>query len=137
MRSQWFRRRWLDFRNGHSLYLAFALAFANFILIFHRLLIERIEILHQIFSELWVFAVVFVIIYIPVSIIIGYWHRKYQYRVEFELSTMQNPVMAKWFRILIDLQTGKASKEEVEKIRSVLKSIEDGKEPSTKGEREA
>jgi hypothetical protein len=31
------------------------------------------------------------------------------------------------FRILIDIQTGKASKEEIEKAREFLKSIEQGK----------
>ena len=30
------RRRWLDFRNGHGLYLIFALTFANFIKIAHQ-----------------------------------------------------------------------------------------------------
>ena len=43
MKNGWLRRRWLDFRFGHSIYLIFALSFINFILIFHRLLIERIE----------------------------------------------------------------------------------------------
>ena len=121
------RRRWLDFRNGHGLYLIFALTFANFILIFHRLLIERVEFLNVIFSNLSVFVVVFVLIYIPLAIIIGHWHKRTQLKVEAEVAMRENPYFAKWFRILIDIQIGKASNEEVEDLRKLLKSIEEGK----------
>jgi hypothetical protein len=124
MKGNWARRRWLDFRLGHTTYLTFALAFGNFILIFHRLLIERIPVLDQFFSELWVFAVFFIIIYIPISGLVGYWHRKTQLKVETELTLKQNPLFAKWFRVLIDMQTGKATKEEIENLRKTLKSIE-------------
>jgi hypothetical protein len=37
-------------------------------------------------------------------------------------------MMAKWWRILVDMQTGKASKEEIEKFRALLKAIEEGKD---------
>ena len=30
MKSQWVRRRWLDFRNGHGLYLVFLMGFGKF-----------------------------------------------------------------------------------------------------------
>ena len=66
------RRRWLDFRNGHTLYLVFLMGFANFILIFHRLLIERVPVLQDLFSNLWMFAIVFVFIYVPTAILVGY-----------------------------------------------------------------
>ena len=82
MSNEWIRRRWLDFRFGHSVYLIFALTFVNFVLIFHRLLIERVEILSEVFSSLWVFSLVFVLSYIPISIAIGAWHRKTQLKVE-------------------------------------------------------
>jgi len=123
--SGWFRRRWYDFRQGHSVYLIFALSFGNFILIFHRLLIQRVETLDEIFPNLWVFAVVFIIFYIPIAVGIGVWHRKTQLKVDTEVAMRQNPFFAKWFRVLIDIQTGKASKEEIEKLRKVLKQIED------------
>ncbi len=124
MNNEWFRRRWLDFRFGHSVYLIFALTFANFILIFHRLLIERVESLNEIFSNLWIFAVVFVIIYIPVSIGIGAWHRRTQLRVEQEQIMIQNPFLARNFRMLMDMVDGNATKEEVENFRNLLKRIE-------------
>lgn len=128
MTNNWLRRRWLNFRQGHSIYLIFILTFANFILIFHRLFIERVEVLNEIFSSVWLFAVFFVIMYIPIAILIGHWHRITQVKVETELVQRQNPMMAKWWRILVDMQTGKASKEEIEKFRALLKAIEEGKD---------
>jgi len=124
MNKIWIRRRWLDFRFGHSVYLIFALTFANFVLIFHRLLIERVESLNEIFSNLWIFAVVFLLVYIPVSIGIGAWHRRTQMKVEAEQTLLQNPFMARNFRMLVDMIEGKASKVEIEKFRNLLKKIE-------------
>jgi hypothetical protein len=121
------KRRWFDFRNGHSLYLIFALTGANFILIFHRLLIERVPALNEIFGNLAIFTLIFIIAYIPISIGIGTWHRKYQLKIDNEQFMRQNPLWAKTFRILLDAQTGKASKEEIEEARKLLKSIEEGK----------
>lgn len=124
--STWLRRRWFDFRQGHSIYLIFAMAFANFVLIFYRLLIEQVEILGNIFSSLWLFIVAFLLVYIPVALLIGYWHRKTQMRVEQEQSMRQNPMMARNFRMLVDILENKASKEEIEDFRNLLKSIEKG-----------
>jgi len=127
MMKDWTRRRWFDFRQGHSYYLIFALSFANFVLIFHRLLIERVEFLNDIFSELWIFFIVFVIIYIPVAIGIGAWHRKTQLKVEAEVTLLQNPLFAKMFRTMLDIQTGEIKKEEIEEMRNFLRKIEEGK----------
>ena len=124
MNSNWFRRRWFDFRLGHSVYLIFLLSFSNFILIFHRLFIERIEFLDDIFSELWIFIVIFVAIYFPIAIAVGAWHRKTQIKVENEQALLNNPFMARNFRMMIDIIEGKASKEEVQKFREFLSKIE-------------
>ena len=121
------KRRWFEFRMGHSLYLIFALTGANFILIFHRLLIERIPLLNEIFGNLVVFVTVFIFVYIPIALAIGWWHRKHQLRVDIEQGWRQNPIWARTFRTLLDVQTGKASKEEIEQIRKFLISIEEGK----------
>ncbi len=126
MKQGWFKRRWYDFRNGHSIYLIFALTFSNFVLIFYRLLIERIPFLDEIFTDLWFFMIIFVLIYVPVAVLIGHWHKKTQMRVETEVITRQNPLFAKFIRIIIDIQTGKASEKEVNDVRELLKSIEEG-----------
>lgn len=123
----WLKRRWYDFRQGHSLYLIFALTGINFILIFHRLLIERIPILNEFLGNLWVFGIIFVICYIPVATVIGSWHRKYILKIDQEQGMRQNLLLAKMFRSLLDIQTGKASKDEIEKIREFFISIEEGR----------
>ena len=124
MRSNWIKRRWFDFRQGHSLYLIFILTFSNFVLIFHRLLIERVPALEQIFSDLWVFIVVFVLAYLPIAILVGAWHRKRQMKIDQEFQIRENPMLAKMFRMVIDIQTGKAPKEEIENFRKFLIDIE-------------
>lgn len=124
LNSAWLRRRWFDFRLGHSVYLIFALSFSNFILIFHRLLIERIEFLDKIFSELWFFLLIFIVAYIPIAIIVGAWHRKTQIKVENEQGLLNNPFMARNFRMLVDIIEGKASKEEIKEFRDFLYKIE-------------
>jgi len=127
MNETWVRRRWYDFRQGHGMYLVFAMSFVNFVLIFYRLLIEQIDFLGDLFSNLWIFLIIFLALYIPTAILIGNWHRKTQMRIEHEQSMKQSPLMAKNFRVLLDLLEGKASTKEVEELRKFLKSIENGK----------
>ena len=124
MKNNWARRRWLDFRLGHSVYLIFMLSFANFILIFHRLLIERVEFLNEVFVNLWGFVLVFIITYIPLSVLIGAWHRRTQLKIESEQTMLNNPFMARNFRMLVDIMEHKATKEDIEKFRKLLTSIE-------------
>jgi hypothetical protein len=75
------RRRWLDFRNGHSIYLIFLMTFANFVTIQYKLLIDKAPFFNSIFSSIWIFAIVFIAVYVPLGMAIGYWHRKTQLSV--------------------------------------------------------
>ena len=124
MKEGWIRRRWWEFRQGHSTYLIFLLTFMNFVLIAYRLLIERIPFIQELFPQLWIFVLTFVLVYIPLSIFIGNWHRRTQLRVETTINVLENPLWAKMFRTMLDVQTGRASKEEIEKVRELLLSIE-------------
>ncbi len=124
MKEGWARRRWWEFRQGHSVYLIFVLTFINFILIAYRLLIERVTFFKELVPELWIFAVMFILFYIPAATLIGFWHRRTQLRVETTLVQQQNPVLAKMIRTLLDVQTGKASKEEIEEFRKEMIEIE-------------
>lgn len=124
MESGWTRERWYEFRTGHSTYLIFILTFVNFILISYRLLIEKISFFKELVPELWIFALLFLTLYIPAAIIIGYWHRHTQLKIENTITMQQNPFYAKLFRVLIDVQLGNMSKEEIEKFRNLLLSIE-------------
>ena len=124
MKEGWIRRRWWEFRQGHTVYLIFVLTFINFILIAYRLLIERVTFFKDLVPELWIFALMFILVYVPAAIIIGYWHRRTQLRVETTIINQQNPVLAKMIRTLLDVQTGKASEKEIEDFRDMLKNIE-------------
>ncbi len=124
MNEGWARRRWWEFRQGHSIYLIFILTFVNFILISYRLLIEKVAVFKDMIPELWIFALLFILIYLPAAILIGFWHRRTQLRVENTLVQQQNPVLAKMIRTLLDVQTGIASKEEIDKFRKMLVKIE-------------
>ena len=126
MKEGWGRRRWWEFRQGHTVYLIFLLTFVNFILIAYRLLIERVTFFKDLVPELWIFALMFILVYVPAAILIGYWHRRTQLRVETTIINQQNPVLAKMIRTLLDVQTGKASQEEIQEFRKILKKIESG-----------
>ena len=125
MNEGWVRRRWWEFRQGHSIYLIFALTFINFILISYRLLIEKVAFLGELIPELWIFAIIFLVSYIPTAILIGAWHRKTQLSVENTIQQKEGPFFSKMMRVLLDAQTGKASDEEIKKFRKLLKGIED------------
>jgi len=124
MNEGWVRRRWWEFRQGHSIYLIFILTFVNFILIAYRLLIEKVSMFKELIPELWIFALIFISVYIPAAILIGLWHRRTQLRVETTLINQQNPVLAKMIRTLLDVQTGRASEEEIKEFREMLQKIE-------------
>ena len=124
MEEGWIRRRWWEFRQGHSIYLIFMLTFVNFILIAYRLLIEKVTVFKELIPELWIFAALFIICYIPAATLIGFWHRRTQLRVETTLVNQQNPILAKMIRTLLDVQTGIASEEEIKEFRNMLEKIE-------------
>ena len=83
--NKYLRRRWLDFRNGHSIYLVFLLNLVNFILIVYNFAIIKVprRIRHFIpssFRRSLLFN-----IHSSAVILIGYWHRRNQYAVENEV----------------------------------------------------
>ena len=123
IRSNWLRRRWLDFRNGHSIYLVFLMTFANFVTIQYSLLLDRIPEFKALFGNVAVFAAIFIAIYFPLSMIIGYWHRKSQWKVEAEAMFKENVIGAKIWLFAIDLIDGRASEEEKKNMREMLLKI--------------
>jgi hypothetical protein len=124
--SDWVRRRWLDFRNGHSIYLVFAMTFANFITIQYQLLIDRLPYGPGIFNSIWIFAIFFILAYVPVSIVLGYWHRKSQWKVEQDALFRENKVGAIMWMYVIDLIEGKVSEEDRKLMREALLKITRG-----------
>ena len=125
--NNWFRRRWLDFRQGHSIYLIFLMTFANFIVIQYRLLIDRMPSIDSLIGGNIVgFAATFIAIYVPLSIIIGYWHRKSQWRVEAEALFKENRIGATMWLFGIDLIAGKITEQEKKEMREMLIKITKG-----------
>ncbi len=123
MDNQFFRRRWLDFRNGHSIYLAFVLSFINFILIVYNLGISQVPIFNAALSNVWIFAAIFILIYIPAATLTGYWHRKKQYSVENEAWLQENWIWAWISNYQIRLIEGKATPEETKQVKEYLEAI--------------
>ncbi len=124
--SDWFRRRWLDFRNGHSIYLIFVLTFANFITIQYKLLIDQIPYLAGVFDNIIIFAILFVLMYVPIGIVLGYWHRKTQWKVEQDALFRENKVGAIMWMYVIDLIEGNVSEEDKKLVKKALLGITRG-----------
>ena len=123
-RKNFVRKLLMDGRIGHSTYLMFFLVFLNFILISYNYLIEGNSILEQFFTDLWLFTVIFLIFYFPVSVIIGRWHTNTQISTEQVIRNLEDPILAKMFRILLDVQTERSSEEEIKEFKDWVSNIE-------------
>ena len=89
--SLFLRRRFFEFRQGHSIYLALILSSVNFTLIVYRMLIEEVGFLKALFPSLAVFATTMVILYPPLAILIGHWHCKRQLGIDTGIITSVHP----------------------------------------------
>ncbi len=127
MNAEWFRRRWIDFRFGHGSYLSFILGFANTIMIVYFFLIEKVDLFNSYISNLTLFLLIFVAIYIPIALYIGSLHRKTQLRTEVVAFWTEQPKMASSLRLLIDMFQDKAPKNELEEMREFFLKIEQNK----------
>lgn len=122
--SSLLQKGWLDFRNGHSVYLSFILTFMNSILIVYHFAVPGLALdENSIFSTLGYFAVLFLGLYIPAAVIIGYWHRRHQWTVENEALLQENWVWAWIARYQIRLIEGKATHEESKQVIDYLEGI--------------
>jgi hypothetical protein len=99
------------------------MTFANFITIQYQLLLQRVPAIHSLHINIWIFALLFVAIYLPLGMIIGYWHRKNQFSVEAEALFNQNQIGATINLFLIDLIDGKVTEEEKQHMRKYLLNI--------------
>lgn len=102
------------------------MTFANFITIQYQLLIDQLPYLSDIFNSIWIFAILFILAYVPVSIVLGYWHRKSQWKVEQDALFRENKVGAIMWMYVIDLIEGKVSEEDRKLMREALLRITRG-----------
>jgi len=118
------RKFWFDGRNGTTNYFSLFLAMTNFILITYNFLIEDITIFNNLLSNMWIYAIIFATLYFPISILIGRWHTNTQLSVDLTIKMNRDPIYAKMIRTLLDVQTGKASQEEIKEFRKEMEEIE-------------
>ena len=90
----WFGKRFWEYRQFYSAYIALFVAISNWITIQYRLVLENAPILGSVFNNLWTFLIVAVIIFSVISVLGGHFiHRKRQFRIEQELATEENPYL--------------------------------------------
>ena len=118
------RKLWLDTRLGTQQYLMLLLVMVNFILIMYNYFIEKNTMTENLIPNLWLFSIIFIVFYLPISILIGRWHTQTQLHIEQDLKIPESPLLVKMFRTILDVQTGKATKEEIEEFRNMLSKIE-------------
>ena len=91
-----FTRYYIYFRRGHANYLAFFIALANFIVIQYRLLIEYIPTLEMFFQNMLMFLLLFLAVYIPLVVIIGWYdYKRFMYPQEATIHAEANPYFRK------------------------------------------
>jgi hypothetical protein len=73
-----------------------------------------------------IFVVVFIMIYFPLSMIIGYWHRKNQLSVEQEAIFNNNIVGATLWLFLFEYLEGKLTEQEKIQMKERLMKITAG-----------
>jgi hypothetical protein len=90
----WIGKRFWEYRQFYSAYIALFISISNWITIQYRLVLENAPILSSIFNNLWTFLIAAVIIFSVVSVLGGHFlHRKRQFRIEQELATEENPYL--------------------------------------------
>ena len=92
--AEWAGRRFWVSRQFYSAYIALFIAVSNWITIQYRLLLENIPIFNTLFSQLWVFLIVAVVVFTVISILGGHYiHRKRQFRLEQAVAIEENPYL--------------------------------------------
>jgi hypothetical protein len=94
--GEWTGRRFWESRQFYSAYIALFIAVSNWITIQYRLLLENIPIFNTLFSQLWIFLIVAIVLFTVVSILGGHYiHRKRQFRLEQAVAIEENPYLYK------------------------------------------
>src|SRR5918992_781632 len=94
--AEWAGRRFWESRQFYSAYIALFIAVSNWITIQYRLLLENIPIFNTLFSQLWIFLIVAIVVFTVVSVLGGHYiHRKRQFRLEQAVAIEENPYLYK------------------------------------------
>jgi hypothetical protein len=93
MNKDWVKRRWLDLRNGHSVYLIFFIQFAQFIVVTYGLYITENQYLRELFPSIAHWMAFFLLTYVPAAIAVGHTHLKKQVPTETKQMAQVNPYL--------------------------------------------
>jgi hypothetical protein len=90
-------RAWFYFRQGYNLYLAFLLGFSSNLVVLYRLEVVDNTYLRPIFPSLGIFAVIGVLVAVPVGILAGLYHMKRTgaYAADASVAVEANPYIYK------------------------------------------
>lgn len=94
LRSNWLKRRWFDFRNGHQTYLIFVIQFAQFIVITYQLYVVNTSA-NSVLPTIYHWVAFFILTYIPAAVIAGHIHRKRQMATDQAQQIDVNPLSYK------------------------------------------
>lgn len=94
--AQWAGRRFWESRQFYSAYIALFVAITNWITIQYTLLLENIPVLKLLFSNIWIFLIVALVLFTVISVLGGHYiHRRRQFRLENALAVEENPYLYK------------------------------------------
>ena len=90
--NNWFKQIWFEFRMGHTTYLVLFLSFGTFATVQYKLLFQNISFINELIPNMVTFILVFIMIYLPVSILIGHLHLRKQVPIESIRLTEESPL---------------------------------------------
>ena len=90
-------RSWFYFRTGYNTYVAFFIGFASNVIVIYKLGISENKILGPYFQSLTIFAILALIVLVPLCISAGLYHMKRTgaYAADASVSTESNPYIYK------------------------------------------
>jgi len=104
-------------RHGHSTFPAFVMSLWNFVVIQYALLIENVPALTRLFPTLTSFALSLLIVYLPLTILLGWWdYRRGSVASAERVRYQANPWVSDVSRALMLLAQGK-NEEAIEILR--------------------
>lgn len=98
------QRRWSDFRQGHNTYFAYFLGFTNFSILVYEFVLKNIPLVLSIFPTIFHFLAAFIVCYLPLAAVVGWFHRRYQMPIDLSLSMKQNPYWREMARSLAEFE---------------------------------
>jgi len=90
--KNYIKRRWTDFKAGDGGYLRYVLNIVQFTVLVFTLYISQIPLFQGV--NLAFFALIFVLCYVPLAVVVGYYHRLKQVPIETELAVERNHIGA-------------------------------------------